>query len=417
MENINTTKYPNGLTIISETIPFFNSFSLGLFFDVGSRDESLHNNGISHFIEHMLFKGTEKRNAKKISDDVESLGGYLNAYTSKEHTCYYGRGLNKNFGKTYSVLADMVQNSVFSEKEIKKEAGVILDEYYDIEDSPEEIIFDRFETKIFDGCSLSLPIIGTEENIKSFNDSQIKTYYSENYTFNRLLVVVSGGIEHSELQKLTEKLFTKDLGKSEIKRTGVVLTNPSNEVIEKDVTQTHVIIGKPTFGIKDNKKIGINLISQMLGEGSSSRLFHALREKKGITYQINTFVNSNYDYSAFGVYFSTNGNSYTKATDIVFNEFNKFLNGKVSKTELNRAKEYMKGNLIYSLENTVNRINRIASLYFYFKRVKSLQEEIDEIDSVSLDEIIEIANSELMSEKFYQIIISSNKVKLFKDAA
>lgn len=158
MYNYRITKLPNGIRVATEKINHVNSFSLGFWFNVGSRDENKKNNGISHFLEHMFFKGTKTRSAKKISEEIEALGGYLNAFTSKEHTCFYGRGLNKYLNKTFLVLSDMLQNSLFDEKELKKEARVVIDELHDIEDSPDESIFDSFETNIFRGNSLSMPI-------------------------------------------------------------------------------------------------------------------------------------------------------------------------------------------------------------------------------------------------------------------
>ena len=169
MNQYQKTILPNGIRILSENIPYVKSFSLGFWFNAGSRDENVHNNGITHFIEHMLFKGTKNRSARKIANDIESCGGYLNAFTSKEHTCYYGRGLASHFEKTFDVLTDMIQNPLFNPSDIKKEASVIVDELNDIEDNPEELIFDKFEEIIFSGNNISLPIIGKEKNIRSFS--------------------------------------------------------------------------------------------------------------------------------------------------------------------------------------------------------------------------------------------------------
>ena len=215
MTEINITKLDNGIRVVSEHLPYVESFSLGFWFNVGSRDEVLANNGISHFLEHMFFKGTEKRSAKKISDDIESLGGYLNAFTSKEHTCLYGRGLKSHLAKTFEVLADMAQNSVFSPNEIEKEANVIIDELNDIEDSPEELIFDRFETSTLKGSKLSMPIIGTEKNIKSFTKDDILSYIDKKYSFNNMFIIASGNVDHNNLIQLAEKFIVKDFGKSE----------------------------------------------------------------------------------------------------------------------------------------------------------------------------------------------------------
>ena len=211
MKNINITELPNGIKIISEKISFVKSFSLGFWFNVGSRDETKDNSGISHFLEHMFFKGTKKRSAKKIAEDIESLGGYLNAFTSKEHTCFYGRGLTDHVEKTFEVLADMIQNSVFNPKEIEKESAVVIDELYDIEDSPDEFIFDKFESNVFNGNSLGMPIIGTKKNLRSFRQKDLINFVKENYTFDRFFIVASGNIEHEDLIMFAKKYITKKL--------------------------------------------------------------------------------------------------------------------------------------------------------------------------------------------------------------
>ena len=174
---------------------------------MGSRDENFEVNGITHFIEHMLFKGTKKRTPGRIARDIESLGGYLNAFTSKEHTCYYGRGLSEHIDKTFEVLSDMVQNPTFKPVEIKKEASVVVDELYDIEDNPEELIFDKFEEIIYSGNSLSYPIIGTEKNIKGFSQHHLFNFINEKYGFNRMIIAASGAVEHEKLLKLVDKYF------------------------------------------------------------------------------------------------------------------------------------------------------------------------------------------------------------------
>ena len=166
MDNYYLTTLPNGTKIVSEFIPHVKSFTLGFWFNVGARDENLRNNGISHFIEHMLFKGTKKRTARMIAEEIESYGGYLNAFTSKEHTCYYSKGLTENLGRTFSVLSDLIQNPLFKERHIKKEAGVVIDELKDLDDNPEELLYDKFEEIIFNGNKLSLPVIGREGNIR-----------------------------------------------------------------------------------------------------------------------------------------------------------------------------------------------------------------------------------------------------------
>jgi predicted Zn-dependent peptidase len=418
LSQYNKTILPNGIKVISEAIPYVKSFSLGFWFNVGSRDENTQNNGITHFIEHMLFKGTKKRSAKKIAIDIESFGGYLNAFTSKEHTCYYGRGLENHIEKTFDVLSDMVQQPAFKPAEIKKESSVVIDELYDIEDNPEELIFDKFEEIIFAGNSLSMPIIGTEGNLKKFSQQDLFNFVKEKYGFNRLVIAASGAVDHAKLLKFADKYIKTDLGKSVIRRKIYLPNNamPKIEVIDKEIQQVHAILGMATYGYKDEKRTIANVLSQVLGEGSSSRLFQSVREKNGIAYQINSFLNSFYDISTFGVYFSTNEKMMDKAITLVLKEFKKLRETKISERELNKAKESIKSSLLLSLEGTSNRMMRIGQLELYFNRIKTIDEAIKDIDAVTRENILEAANELLDEKSFVKLIIKSKKT-LLKTAA
>lgn len=404
--------------MLTETIPHVKSFSLGFWFNVGSRDENLKSNGIAHFIEHMLFKGTKKRSARKIANDIESCGGYLNAFTSKEHTCYYGRGIVNHLDKTFEVLADMIQNPTFRTSEIKKEARVVVDELYDIEDNPEELIFDKFEEIIFRRNNLSLPIIGSEKNIQGFNQLDLFNCVNDKYRFNRLIIAASGAVEHNRLLKLADKFITKDLGISSIKRKNYKFAHQhvKFEIINKEIQQVHTIIGRATYGYKDEMRNKVELLTQILGEGSSSRLFQLLRERNGIAYQINSFLNSFFDVSAFGIYFSTNEKMPDKAVDLILKEFKKMRENKISERELKKAKESIKGSLLLSLESTSTRMMRMAQSEFYFGKLKSTEEIMKEIDAINREDILEISNELLLEDSFNKLILKSKNV-LLKSAA
>lgn len=417
MSRYKKTVLPNGVRIITETIPHVKSFSLGFWFSVGSRDENQSNNGISHVIEHMLFKGTKTRSAKQIAEEVESCGGYLNAFTSKEQTCYYGRGLEEHLETTFDVLSDMIQNPVFKTSELKREAKVIIDELNDIEDNPEEIIFDKFEEHLYSGNSLAQSVIGTADNISSFSSGNLFRYLKNNYSSNRLLIAASGSITHKEIVKLVNKYLNNHLGQSLIKREENSISEKNGiKIIEKEIQQVHAIIGRSTFGFKDKNRLKLLLLSQVLGEGSSSRLFQTLRERNGIAYQVNTFLNSYYDISSFGVYFSTNYKMVDKALNLVSKEFKKLRDKKITSKELTRAKESFKGGLLLSLENTSNRMIRIAQSELYFNRVISIDEVIKKIDAFTREDIIDLANEILMEESFIKLIIKSKDTAL-KSAA
>ena len=416
MNSYNKTILPNGIRIISENIPHVQSFSLGFWFDVGSRDENKKNNGITHFIEHMLFKGTKKRSSRRIAEEIEAYGGYLNAFTSKENTCYYGRGLISSLPRTFDVISDMIQNPAFKSAEIKKEIGIVIDELNDINDNPEELIFDKFEEILFTGNSLSMPIIGTEKNIRRFSQKDLFSFIDEKYSFNNMLIAASGNVEHEKLIRLIDKYFIKDLGHGSIKRKLLNIAPAQDHLIKKSVQQVHMILGRATYGYKDKKRITANILSHILGEGSSSRLFQTIREKNGIAYQLNSFLNSFYDVSSFGIYLSTNTKQSDKAQSLVLNEFKKIREKLVSDKELKKAKEYIKGNIILSLESTTSRMFRMANSELYYNRLVTIDEVTKMIDSVTSKEIIEIAN-EILEENYLTKIIISPPDLVLKSAA
>jgi predicted Zn-dependent peptidase len=408
VDNYYLTTLPGGTKIISEFIPHVKSFTLGFWFNVGARDESLRNNGISHFIEHMLFKGTKKRTAKMIAEEIESYGGYLNAFTSKEHTCYYSKGLTENLGRTFSVLSDLIQNPLFKENHIRKEAGVVIDELKDLDDNPEELLYDKFEEIIFSGNRLSYPVIGKENNIRSFGSEDLFNYHGSNYNTDGLLVVASGNVKHDELIKLTEKYITERESKRRRSREKFNHKKVEDTFIEKDVQQVHTIIGRATYGYNDKRRVPVRFLSALIGEGSSSRLFLAVREKLGITYQINSFLNSYNDTSAFGIYFSTNLNQYARVIEIIFKEFKRLKDFPVSEKELKKVKEYLKGGMVLSLESTTNRMMRIANSILYYDRVVSVEEYLAKIDRITAEDVQKTANELLNDSKLIKVILKSD---------
>jgi len=416
LSNIEISKLGNGIIVISEYLPYVKSFSLGFWFRNGSRDENKLNNGISHFIEHMVFKGTAKRTSRMIAEEIESVGGYLNAFTSKENTCFYGRGLSQHLSKTYTVLADIIQNPLFRESDIKKEAGVVIDELNDIWDNPDDLIFDLFEEKLFNNRGLGFPIIGREENIRSFNKDFLHKYYNKHYKQGEIVIVASGLVEHEEVVLLTEKFFnkrktaasSKDIVKTEISKTDYLL--------EKEIQQVHCILGKEGYGYRSDRRVSQMLLANLLGEGSSSRLFQAVREKSGITYQIHTFINSFSNVSSFGIYFSTSEKYFDKAIGLIKKETDKLIEKEIKKKELERVKELTKGTIVMSMEGTTNRMIRIASSMLNQKRIIPMEEFIGKIDAVTIDEIKEIAKEQLDFSKLSQTVICANKDSRIKIA-
>ena len=416
MNDFRITKLSNGTRIVSEYIPHVKSFSLGFWFNVGARDENNLNNGISHFIEHMLFKGTKRRSAKRISEEIESYGGYLNAFTSKEHTCYYTKGLPENLQRSFNVISDMIQNPLFKESHIRKEAGVILDELRDVEDNPEELIFDKFEEVIFDGNRLSMPVIGKENNIKKFNSQGLQKFHKSRYNTGKLLITASGLVDHDKLVRLAERNINKRKAGIKTNRTRFVSHRVHDLVLDRDFNQVHTIIGRATAGFNNIQRHKLKVLSTLLGEGSSSRLFLAVREKLGITYQITSFLNSYFDVSAFGVYYSTNTKQTNRVLDIVLKEFKKLREIKIKDKELEKVKAYIKGSTLLSLENTTNRMIRMANSLLYFNRIITVEEFLEEVNAITAEDLLKIANELLDEKKLTKVILKSDESKLKKVA-
>lgn len=416
MINYELTTLPNGIKVVSEFTPHYKSFSMGFWFNVGSRDENLLENGISHFIEHMLFKGTTKRTSKQITDAIESSGGYINAFTSKEQVCIYVRGLEEYFEKYFDVLSDMIQNPLFKESHIKTEAGVVIEELNDIEDNPEELIFDKFETELFKGNSLANPIIGTKENIKSFNSQSLHNFIKKYFTTSNLVISVSGSIKHEKILKLVDSKINQ-LGIGEpVKRKSLNKVFSEDVFIHKEINQIYTILGTDTYGFNDKRRLNIKVLSTLLGENSGSKLFQAVREKYGMAYQINTFLNSYVDVSSFGIFFSTNEANWEKANKIMMKQITELKNGKLSENQLQKVKQYIKGSMILGLENTTNRMMGMANSLFHYGRIMEIDEILTNLDLVSIDDVVKSANEVFADGKIIQVIIA-NKNFLNKKAA
>ncbi len=416
MINYELTTLSNGIKIVSEFTPHYKSFSMGFWFNVGSRDESISENGISHFIEHMLFKGTTKRTSKQITDAIESSGGYINAFTSKEQVCIYVRGLEEYFEKYFDVLSDMIQNPLFKESHIKTESGVVIEELNDIEDNPEELIFDKFETELFKGNSLSNPIIGTKENIKSFNSESLRRFTKKYFTTNNLVISVSGSIEHNRILNLVSSKISQLESGNPIKRKSLNKSLSQNVFIPKEINQIYTILGTNTYGFNDKRRLNVKVLSTLLGENSGSKLFQAVREKYGMAYQINTFLNSYIDVSSFGIFFSTNEANWEKANKIILKQINDIKNGKITEKELNKVKRYIKGSMILGLENTTNRMMGMANSLFHYGRVMEIDEILANLEMITIDNVIDSAKEVFAEEKLIQVIIA-NKNLLNKKAA
>ncbi len=411
MKFYNKTTLQNGIRVLTQEVNSIKSFTLGIWVNIGSRDEEKSLNGLSHFIEHCVFKGTKTRNAKEIASSIESLGGYINAYTTKEHTCFYTRALVENFEKSFEVLADIVKNPIFPDEEIEKEKSVILEEISSINDTPDDVIFDLIEEKLFEGHGLANPVIGKEENIFSFNSDLAREFIKQNYSADKIIVSVAGPVPHKLVVEKTEQ-FLGDLlpQNSKKERVEPSLKNFKVEVQEhRDINQVHTCIARKTFGVRDKRRSALAILNTLLGGMTSSRLFQLIREEEAIAYNITSFINNYFDASVFGIYFSTSINNQNKAIDLIRKEFEAFVKDGIKNDELEIARNYLKGGISMSLENTSAKSTHLAMSEFYYGEVKSIEEIFGLIDRISKDDLENLAEEILKWEDFtiYQIMPKS----------
>ncbi|MDE3056703.1 MAG: insulinase family protein [Bacteroidota bacterium] len=408
------TTLHNGIRIVSEEISHVKSVTIGVWIDTGSRNENDVTNGISHFLEHMVFKGTQHRSTQAIARSLESVGGYMNAFTSKEHTCFYARVLDAHAGKAVDVLSDLVQYPIFPEKEIEKEKQVVLEEIKNVEDDPDDLIHDVFEENIYAPSALKYPVIGTAKNVSSFTREALLRYVKTHYANNRIVVAAAGNISHDKLVDLVEKYFTlRGLPNGTIRRPHG--THRRREVgtveISKPIQQAHVCSGTVAFSIHSKHRYPSLVLNTLLGDGMSSRLFQNIREKYGYAYSVYSFLNMLNDTGSFGVYVGTDKKHIAHSLDLVHEELLKLKKKSVSSAELKRTKEQLKGSMLLGLESTSNRMMRLGSGELYFGEFTTLDEITRHIDAVTAEEVSGVAKLLFREEQFSTIIFSPEEIK------
>ena len=402
------TELPGGLRIVTEQIPYVRSIALGVWITVGSRDENVINNGISHFIEHMLFKGTKNRDTQQIADSLESVGGSLDAFTTKELTCYGAHILDEHLSLAIEILADILINSIFDPIEIEKEKEVVLKEINHYKDTPEDMIFEYFYQNIFKAHPLGFQIYGTEANIKNFNREQLLNFMNEQYATNRLLISAAGNLQHEYLVALVEKYFT-DLPQNKIRILEKVPLNKGNkDVILDHCSQAHICFGIRAYPYDDERKFPLMILNTFLGGGMSSLLFQKIREEYGLVYSIYTFHDFAFDSGVFGIYFSTDEQKVLTIFEIINQELDRLKRNSLKQHQLIKIKNQLKGNLMLGLESPAARMSRMAKNEIYLNRYYTLDEVLDQIDKVTIDDIGRIADDLFNEEDYFTTILKSD---------
>ncbi len=407
IDSVTKSTLPNGLRIVTERIDSVKSISIGIWVKTGSRNEKKELAGVTHFLEHMLFKGTEKRSAFEIAQSMESVGGYLNAFTSSEYTCYYARCVDEQLGRALDVLSDMVLNPAFPEEEIEKEKKVVIEEMKMYRDSPDDYLFEAFTTKMFEDHALGRPVLGFEDTVSAFTRQDLYDYMSDRYRPDNLLVAVAGNVDHDEVVKLVSSYF-EDRSAEKTRNGAQPLDefHPEKLALTKPIEQTHYILGRRGMHFDHEDKYLLLLANTVLGGGMSSRLHQNVREKYGYCYSIQTFNQSYSDSGIWGVYVGTDKDYVEHVHELVVAELDKIRTEIIPEKEFSEAKSQLKGKLLLSQENTSNRMMRLAKSELYFERFVTLDELEENIDKVTAEDVLEFSKDFFDQKYFMEAVLT-----------
>ncbi|MBI4824296.1 MAG: insulinase family protein [Nitrospirae bacterium] len=376
----------NGMPLVMKQLKNMHSVSLGVWVKVGSRNEPPHKNGISHFLEHMFFKGTKKRSSRDISVDVDYMGGDLNAFTSKESTTFYIKVLDEYLDKGISLLSDIFLHSTFPEEEIEKEKGVIKEEIKMVEDTPEDYVHDLFSQAVWGNVGIGQPILGRTDTIKTITREDLINYIKKFYGTKDTLLACAGNFEPERLVDTLNRRFGTLRQGSEPDTGGYPEFHAGQNIHSKDCSEVHICLAAEGIPQASPERYCLSALNAILGAGVSSILFQEIREKRGLVYSIHSFLASYFDTGLWGVYAGCSRKNVNEVLDLILREF-KGLPESVGYSELERAKKQLRGNLILGLESTSAMMHNIARQEIYYGRYYSLEELIKEIDSLTLSSL------------------------------
>jgi predicted Zn-dependent peptidase len=415
--NIRREALPNGLSVITEEMDHIRSVSIGIWIKTGSRDEEKEWNGISHFVEHMVFKGTQHRSAEDIARQVDSIGGNIDAFTAKECVSFSIKVLDEHLPIALDVLSDLVLNPVFDEQDISRERGVILEEIKMDEDNPDYLVHEIFTQNFWKGHSLGLPILGTRDTVKRFERLPVLESYAKHFAPGNMIITAAGYLKHDRFVELVRKHF------SHMKpvKNGFHSAPPtiSSRIVlrnKKALEQVQICVGVPSYPITHEKRHSSYILNTLLGGGMSSRLFQNIRERQGLAYAIYSDLNPYRDTGCLSVYAGTSKASAIKVVECVVSEFSKLKKETVSPDELRRAKDQLKGSLMLSLESSTARMSNLARQEMYFDRFYGLDELIAKIEAVTAQELQQLANQFFQTENIAVTILGNlNGLRLTRD--
>jgi len=382
----------NGLRILTERMTQVRSVSIGVWLTRGSRHETAERGGIAHFVEHMLFKGTATRTAEDIAQQIDSIGGQLDAFTAKEYASYYIKVLDEHLPLAIDVLADIVRNPAFSPEDIEREKKVVVEEIKMVEDTPDDLVHEIFTQGFWENHPLGRPILGTRETVESFTSDSLRDYFGKAYTARNLIVSAVGNLEHERVRELVDEKF------GSLEPTGEPISEqapqvvPKTQIRNKDLEQSHICVGVSSYPQSHDDRYSSYVLNTLLGGSMSSRLFQNVREKRGLAYAVFSGLSAYRDAGSFTIYAGCSNEAVGEVIDLVVEEMKGVKTSPVPDAELQRAKDHLKGSLMLSLENTASRMSHLARQEIYFDRQFGLDETLQGIERVTAPDVQRVAN-------------------------
>ena len=412
---VNRTILPGGLRVVTEFLPAVRSVALGIWVGVGSRDEDSTHAGATHYLEHLLFKGTERRTALEISSEMDAVGGEMNAFTGKEYTCYYARVLDADVPLAVDVLSDMVTSSLITPKDVDAERNVVLEEIAMNEDDPSDTVHEAFTGKLFGDTPLGRPILGTTDSIKRITRDQIFEHYRARYTPEHLVVAAAGNLDHETVTGLVAEAFGPALGRPDDPaphpapprltgdrqhgQAGVGTT-----LISRGIEQANLVLGCEALARTDERRFALGVLNAAFGGGMSSRLFQEVREKRGLAYSVYSFSGQHADTGMWGIYV---GCLPAKADDVLAicaEEITRLVEGGLTDAELERGKGQVRGSIVLGLEDPSSRMSRLGKAELVYPRLEPVDEILTSIDGVTHDDVRAVAEAILAQPKTLAVV-------------
>jgi len=416
--NIQRQVLPNGLTILTEKMDHIRSVSIGIWVKSGSRHEDPNVNGISHFVEHMVFKGTSNRSAEDIARQVDSIGGNMDAFTGKETICFNVKVLDEHLPVAVDILSDMVLHPIFDVKEITRERGVILEEIKMDEDNPDYLVHEIFTQNFFKGHPLGKPILGTKETVRRFDQEAIWGYYGGKFSPGNMIISAAGNLNHKEFVDLLRQRFEQlPVGSNGWHDTPPKINSRIILRNKRALEQVQICVGVPSYPISHERRYVTYIHNTLLGGGMSSRLFQNVREKQGLVYSIFSELNPFRDTGMLSVYAGTSRESAPKVVQSIVHEFRELKTQPISEEELKRAKDQLKGSLMLSLESSTARMSNLARQEMYYDHFFTMDEIIDRIQAVTVEDLLQSAN-ELFQPQLIAVTVlgNLNGLKITRDS-